>query len=224
MLLALCIDNQSTSLTGRLAGFVFAAVASSAEEAAGSDESPSPALDLEDIRRSRGGDGEAYRSLIERYQGHVSSMMWRFSRDPQTHEELVQDVFVEAYMSLSNYRARAPFSHWLSRLATRVGYRFWKRQARERTRPTVSFEEWDQAAGEAAGEIDPSEAAEMLHGLLEELPPRDRLVLTLRYLEDLSVEETAERTGWSQSMVKVQAWRAREKLKKLFAKAEGEAT
>ena len=64
----------------------------------------------------------------------------------------------------------------------------------------------------------------MLHGLLEELPPRDRLVLTLRYLEELSVEETAERTGWSRAMVKVQAWRAREKLKRLFAKAEGKVT
>ena len=203
---------------------MYAAFASSPKVAAESDEAPFPALDLEDIRSARGGDDEAYRRLIKRYQGHVSSMMWRFSRDPQTHEELVQDVFVEAYKSLSNFRARAPFSHWLSRLATRVGYRFWKLQARERMRPTVSLEEWDQAAGEAAGEMEPSEAAEMLHGLLEKLPPRDRLVLTLRYLEDLSVEETAERTGWSQSMVKVQAWRAREKLKKLFAKAEGEAT
>ncbi len=67
--------------------------------------------------------------------------------------------------------------------------------------------------------MEPEEAAEILHSLLDRLPPRDRLVLMLRYVEDRSVEETAELTGWTQTMVKVQAWRARNKLKKLFEAA-----
>jgi RNA polymerase sigma-70 factor (ECF subfamily) len=71
--------------------------------------------------------------------------------------------------------------------------------------------------------LEPSEAGELLHRLLQELSPRDRLVLTLRYLEELSVKETAARTGWSQSMVKVQAHRARGRLEKLFEQAVREA-
>jgi len=64
--------------------------------------------------------------------------------------------------------------------------------------------------------MDPSHAAELVYKLLGQLPPRDRLVLTLRYLEDCDVAETAQRTGWTKSMVKVQTWRARNKLRNLF--------
>jgi RNA polymerase sigma-70 factor (ECF subfamily) len=61
-----------------------------------------------------------------------------------------------------------------------------------------------------------SEAAQLVHLLLEKLPPRDRLVLTLLYLQGNSVEEAAQLAGWSRTMVKVQAFRARGKLKKLM--------
>lgn len=178
--------------------------------------------DLQDVRRSRNGDGEAYRRLIERHQGWVSGMMWRFSRDPDTHEDLVQDVFVEAYQSLSSYRSKAPFPHWLARIATRVGYHHWKRQKRERAIQTIPLEEWHEVPEEPADGMDPAEAAEFLHRLLEQLPPRDRLALTLRYIEDHSVQKTAELTGWKPSMVKVQTWRARNKLRRLFEKAREE--
>lgn len=64
--------------------------------------------------------------------------------------------------------------------------------------------------------MSPRQAAELVHMLLSKLPHRDRLVLTLRYLEQCSVEETARRTGWSISLVKVQTYRAKQKLKKLL--------
>jgi len=175
--------------------------------------------DLRDVRRCLSGDGEAYRRLVARHQQRISGIMWRFSRDPDTHEDLVQDVFVEAYQSLGTYGARAPFSHWLARIATRVGYRHWKRERREGTIETVPLSEWDAVLEQPADDVGPAEAAELLHGLLAQLPPRDRLVLTLRYVEEHSVARTAELTGWSKAMVKVQAWRARSKLRKLFEKA-----
>ena len=62
----------------------------------------------------------------------------------------------------------------------------------------------------------PQQAAELVHHLLSKLPPRDRLVLTLRYLDQCSVSETAQRTGWSLSLVKVQTHRAKQKLKKML--------
>lgn len=172
--------------------------------------------DLEDIRNTLDGDENAYKRLIERYQQKIASMMWRFSRNRTTHEELVQDVFVEVYLSLTNYAQKAPFSHWLSRIATRVGYRYWKRQERERRIATVGLEEWDQLADMSPEKMDPDEAAEMIHRLLGLLSPRDRLILTLRYLDECSVDDAAKRTGWSKTMVKVQTWRARGKLKMLI--------
>ena len=178
--------------------------------------------DLEDIRCCLGGDGEGYRRLIQRHQAWVSGMMRRFSRDPDTHEDLVQDVFVEAYPSLPSYRGSAPFSHWLARIATRVGYRHWKRQKRERAIETVTLEEWHEVPQEPNDEVDPATAGKLLYRLLEQLPPRDRLVLTLRFVEDRNVEDTARLTGWSRPMVKVQTLRARNKLRRLFEKARQE--
>lgn len=178
--------------------------------------------DIKDIRSTLDGDEDAYKKLIERYQQKIASMMWRFSRNRNTHEELVQDVFVEVYLSLANYGQKGPFSHWLSKIATRVGYRYWKKQARDRRIATVGLEDWDQLDEISPESLDPDEAAEMIHGLLGLLSPRNRLILTLRYLEECSVADAAKRTGWSKTMVKVQTWRAREKLKMLIEQKQKE--
>ncbi len=180
-------------------------------------------IGVDDVRRSLQGDPEAYRRLIERHQEHIGRVLWRFSRDRRVHEELVQDVFVEAYLSLGQYHGKAPFVHWLSRIATRVGYRYWKQVARRKKRESFTLEEWDQLPGDSVEKMDASQAAALVHRLLGQLPPRDRLVLTLRYLEECDVAETAQRTGWTKSMVKVQTWRARKKLEKLFTEAEKES-
>ncbi len=171
--------------------------------------------DLPDIQAALGGDGEAYARLMRRYQPLVARRMWRFTRDRGELEELVHDVFVEAYLSLATFGGRAPFGHWLSRIATRVGYRFWKSRWRRRRRE-VPFLEADAPQVDATDSLEAREAAERLDNLLSALPPRDRLVLTMLYFEELSVAEAAQRVGWSQTMVKVQAHRARKKLKAML--------
>lgn len=137
--------------------------------------------------------------------------MWRFSRDPTVCEELVQEVFVEAYFSLKSYRGQAPFLHWLKKIGTRVGYRFWKEQAKKKAlMPLTDFDAIGKNQTEA---VDPSVAAEILHSLLARLPRADRLVLTLMYFERYSTSQIAAQMGWSQAMVKMRAFRARKKLK-----------
>jgi RNA polymerase sigma-70 factor (ECF subfamily) len=188
------------------------------------DDVADPAMNLEDARDLRdtlNGDGEAYGRLVRRHQDRIGRYMWRFTRDHAAHEELVQDVFVEAYFSLSSYRHHAPLAHWLQRIATRAGYRYWKDRKRREARDETPLREWDRLLNsQATASIAPQAAAEAVHALLSELPPRDRLVLTLMYLEELSVEEIASLTGWTQSMVKVQAFRARGKLKELLDRQE----
>lgn len=172
--------------------------------------------DRRDIRASLEGDGEAYGRLVGRHQAQIARRMWRFTRDRRELEELVQDVLVEAYYSLRGYRGAAPFEHWLNRIATRVGYRFWKR--RQQAAREVPLQDWDDFEQPGESPLETQEAAELLHDLLGQLPPRDRLVLTLLYLEELSVAEVARRAGWSRTMVKVQAHRARKKLRALLEK------
>lgn len=194
-------------------------------DAADTSPSPNALADIADVRRCLGGDGEAYRTIIARHQAMVSRRMWRFSRDPETHEELVQDVFVEAYECLGKFRASGPFANWLACIATRVGYRYWRRERRERGLHSAADIDLEAIAEEPADDPeDFARVAATLHELLATLPPRDRLVLTLRYVEGHSVEQTAELTGWSATMVKVQALRARAKLKAAFDRAAGEDT
>ncbi len=171
--------------------------------------------DRADVAATLLGNAEAYRRLVERHQQAIARRMRRFARDRRSVEELVQDVFVQAFFSLGGYAGRAPVEHWLNRIATHVGYGYVKQ-----VHKSGRADDRGKLEDIAAAEEDPSaqEAVDRLHRVMERLSPRDRLVITLMYLEDRSVAETAELTGWSRAMVKVQAFRARSKLRKLMEK------
>lgn len=176
-------------------------------------------MDRQDIAASLRGDGTAYARLVQRYEPAVTRQMWRYSRDAWVVRELMQQVFVEAFRSLPGYRPQAPFLHWLRRIASRVGYRYWKVQRRERER-VIPLEEWhERAAAVAVERQEPSEAAEHLFTFLERLPPKDRMVLTLMYFEGCDVQSVAERMGWSRTLVKVRAYRARQRLRTMLEEA-----
>lgn len=170
----------------------------------------------DDIQASLHGDDAAYERLIRQHQGQITGLMWRFSRDITVCERLVQDTFVEAYFSLKSYKAKAPFLHWLKKIGTRVGYRFWKEQDKEKR--FLPLDELDFAEKNSDKEIEPGKAAEILHALLGRLKRADRLVLTLMYFEDCTTKEIAQRTGWTQAAVKMRALRARKKIKRIAEK------
>jgi RNA polymerase sigma-70 factor (ECF subfamily) len=174
-------------------------------------------IDLKDIAAALNGAQDAYSRLVKRYQDAVSKWMWRFTRDRVILEELVQDVFIEAWVSLSRFKGASAFKTWLFTIATRVGYRYWRKKAKDAVLTTEAADRL--MIDDREKEINPSEAAEVLYGLFSGLPPRDRLVLTLMYFEEMDTKEIAHMTGWTRSMVKVQAYRARNKLRKLFERA-----
>jgi RNA polymerase sigma-70 factor (ECF subfamily) len=169
-----------------------------------------------DLARSLAGDGVAYARIVSAYQGAIAGHMRAFSRDPLVLEELVQEVFADAYFSLRGLREEAAFSAWLTRIATRVGYRYWKRNGRRRE---IARDDswWEMLAQQNVERLDPAVAGQLVHQLLNRLPPRDRLVLVLLYVQGHTTDEAAELAGWSRTMVKVQAFRARHKLRTLLA-------
>lgn len=173
-------------------------------------------VEASDIAAARNGDEEAFRRIVERYQSTLAKQLRRFSPNPAVIEDLVHDTFVEAFLSLSSFKGKSPFEHWLRKLAVRSGYRHWKKNAREQKLKERLHDEpstWPACSEGPSSAID---ASEQLHAMMSKLAPRDRLVLTLLYWDDLSVAEAAELAGWTQSMVKVQAYRARNRLKKLL--------
>lgn len=169
-----------------------------------------------DIAAARNGDEEAFRRIVERYQSTLANQLRRFSPNASVVEDLVHDTFVEAFLSLASFKGKSPLEHWLRKIAVRSGYRYWKRNAREQK---LKEELHNEPAVLPAYSEDPAsaiDASEQLHAMMSKLAPRDRLVLTLLYWDDRSVAEAAELAGWTQSMVKVQAYRARNRLKKLL--------
>lgn len=174
--------------------------------------------DRRDIEASLRGDERAYGRLVARYQSLIATQMWRFSRDPAVVEELVQEVFVECYLGLAKFRGQSPFLHWLRRIATRVGYRYWKGKARDRRKDEALAQE-PRVDVQPPPDPAPAEAAAWLQGILAQLPPEDRLVLTLHYFEELDMNGIAERMGWTRSLAKVRAFRARKRLKTLLEEA-----
>lgn len=174
--------------------------------------------DRKDIAESLAGNGEGFARLVRRYQDRVAVQMWRFTRDAVVLDQLVQDVFVEAYLSLKGFRSQAPFLHWLRRIATRVGFRYWKSQARIEEREGA-LKETQMSLTAAPEALTPGEAADMLYQLFRRLPPADRLVLNLFYFEECDVKQIADRSGWNRALVKVRLHRARKKLKSLLEEA-----
>jgi len=174
--------------------------------------------DRQDVEASRAGDEEAFARLVRRYQAGIAVQMRHFSRDPQVLDELTAEVFVSAYRGLHGFKGAAPFAHWLRRIATRVGYGYWRREARERSRRETLAQLALELPRSNEAE-DPGAAAEFLHTALARLAPQDRLVLTLQYFEDCDMKEIAERTGWNAGLVKVRAFRARKRLKKILDEA-----
>ena len=178
------------------------------------------AVEMTLIDAARSGDEDAYRQLLEQYQPTISTQMRRFSHDRAVVENLVHDVFVEAFMSLKSSKGRSPFEHWLRKIAVRVGYRHWKTEALDKRRLAQLCKEHKRALKFSEPPADAIDAQEQLHIMLAKLGPRDRLVLTLLYWDGHSVAEAAKLAGWTQAMVKVQAHRARKKLKKLLEESQ----
>jgi len=179
--------------------------------------------DLTRVSAVLSGDEAAYLALVEEHQPMVTRLMWRFTRDPLKLEELVHDTFVQTYFSLSKYKGSGPLGGWIRTIAVRAGYRHWKEKGKEKERETLN----EQVALDPAllhppdtTPEDPETAHRVLYDALAQLPPRDRLILTLLYWENCSTEDAAKLTGWSGSMVRVQAFRARKKLRKLLEKME----
>ncbi len=184
---------------------------------------PPPGVEADDedlVVRILGGDERAFEALVVRYQGRVFAAVRRHSRLEDEVEDIVQEIFLKVHQKLSTFRGEAPFQHWLMRLAVRTCYDFLRAHQRNKESPFTDLNpeemEWlDRfaAAPEMAG--DHEDAARSLVGrVLEQLSPASRLVITLLEIEERSVKEIAALTGWSETAVKVRAFRARREMKK----------
>jgi len=176
--------------------------------------------DAELIAEVLQGNTASFEPIIQRYQPRVFAMARRYCRKESEVEDIVQEVFIKAYQKLSSFRAEAPFEHWLMRLAVRTCYDFLRMHQRSRETPfcEIDFEKTDWldrfVADPGKDEEHASAVRELIGAAMEQLSPPARLVLTLLEIEDRSVKEIAELTGWSVPLVKVRAFRARAEMRR----------
>ena len=169
-------------------------------------------------------DDEAARELVRILYPLVVKVV-RSHRPRRTAEEdLCQMIFIKMFQKLGQFSGAVPLEHWVSRIAVNTCL---NQLASEKVRPELRHA--DLTAEELAvvenlaassAELGPDQklvSRQLVEHLLTALKPAERLVINLLYLEGRSVAETQTVTGWSAALVKVRAFRARQKMKQALA-------
>jgi len=162
------------------------------------------------------GDDEAFGELVRRYKQRVFSISARHVRNSDELDDVCQEIFIKVYQNLGKYRADAPFEHWISKIAVNACYDTLRKQRRKEKEVPLDNVEFALSDPPSSEEIPSNEAWEILRHALAKLRPKDRMVITLLNLEEKSIREVSALTGWSESNVKVRAFRARNELKKIL--------
>ena len=174
------------------------------------------------------GDKASFEPLITKYSPRIFATARRYARRESEVEDIAQEIWTKAFQKLGSFRGEAPFEHWLMRVAVRTCYDALRNHQRNRELAFSELSEPETAWLErfVANPDDASEhaaaARELVARVLERLSPPARLVITLLEIEERSVKEISELTGWSVPLVKVRAFRARAEMRKYLAKMERE--
>jgi RNA polymerase sigma-70 factor (ECF subfamily) len=162
------------------------------------------------------GDERAFAELASRHKSRVFGVASRFARDASELEDICQDVFVQVYFKLRQFRRDSPFEHWIMRITTFKCYDYLRKRRRDKAGISVDALLESGCEPAAPAEPAPHPDLERLHAALALLSAKERLVITLLELEERSVQEISDLTGWSVANVKVRAFRARAALRKLL--------
>jgi len=186
------------------------------------------ATDADLIKAVLAGDTASFEPIVVKYQPRIFATARKYARLESEIEDIVQEVFLKAFNKLNTFRGESPFEHWLMKLTVRTCYDFLRSHQRNREQTLADITEEESAWLEKIPNANPTDEHEinaaraLLQKLLDQLPPQSRLVIQLLEIEEKSLKEIADITGWSISLVKVRAFRARAAMKKALEKLEKE--
>jgi RNA polymerase sigma-70 factor, ECF subfamily len=184
-----------------------------------------PADERAIIARCLAGERAAYATLVERYKGLVHDLVCRMIGDAMEADDIAQEAFVKAYVSLRNFRGESRFSTWLCRIALNHCKDVLRRRGREPWIRTAHDEELAMAGADNEGDA-PGVALERrewegrLRRALARLPMKYREVLVLHHIEELDFREVGRLLRISEGTAKVRTFRAREMLRTLLDDGE----
>ena len=169
------------------------------------------------IELAQEGNEESFSELVRRYQSKVFSMALNFTRDRETADDLSQEIFLKAYLALPKFRFKSEFGTWLYRVALNHVRDFLRKKGRIKE---VSLEEIgeisvsDEGIEKREKEREEERTKRLLRASVETLPPKYRIVLTLRDIQGLAYDEISRVLKVSPGTVDSRLHRARKMLRK----------
>ncbi|MCU1274401.1 MAG: polymerase, sigma-24 subunit, subfamily [Bryobacterales bacterium] len=180
-------------------------------------------VDFELIERARDGDAAAFNRLVSAYRKRILGTIGRLIGRPEDVEDVGQEVFLRLYFSLDQLRSAEVFEPWLYRLTANAAYDYLrKRRRRMEARMADLSEQQVMIADALAGEkVDRDDTArnrirEEVDSLLGAVSEEDRVLLTLKEVEGLSLKELGKIYHVKENALKVRLFRARQRVLKAF--------
>jgi RNA polymerase sigma-70 factor (ECF subfamily) len=178
------------------------------------------------IEKARSGDAVAFNQIVLAYRKRILGTISRLIGRPEDVEDVGQEVFVRLYYSLDQLRAPEVFEPWLYRLTVNAAYDYLRRSKRrsESRMADLSEQQVTRADSVAGGKLDSEEreksrVREFMDALFRHVSEEDRLLLTLKEVEGLSLKELEKVYKVSENALKVRLFRARQRVLKAYDKA-----
>lgn len=175
--------------------------------------------DAELVRQTLCGHTSAYNGLVQRYQRQVYNLAYRMLGNAEDAGDLVQDTFLRAFGALASFRQDASFLTWLYKIASNLCIdQLRSRKAKGALSLDVELEEGREPAAESRQSAPEDTAVrsavqDIVHHAIQNLPERYRIVVVMRHLHDMSVEDIARSLDLPTGTVKTHLFRAREMLR-----------
>ena len=187
-------------------------------------------VDPEVIIRAREGDDAAFNLLVQAYRKRILGTIARLIGRPEDIEDVGQEVFLRLYYSLGQLRSPEIFEPWLYRLTVNSAYDYLRRHRRRREARMADLSEQQVVMADAAAgtKVDQDERRrgrirEMVGALMSAVSEKDRILLTLKEIEGLSLKELEKVYGVNENALKVRLFRARQRVLKVFEASERES-
>jgi RNA polymerase sigma-70 factor (ECF subfamily) len=177
--------------------------------------------DQEIIDSVRKGNDSDYSIIVNRYKNKAFSMLKRMLKNDFEAEEVLQDCFLKAYKSLVNFKGESKFSTWFYRIVYNTALTRLSSQKRKTETEMTSVEDHFNLESEyGSDEIEKTDMKEFIHDLIGKLPERYTAIITMFYLNEMSIEEISEVMGLTISNIKVMLHRSRNSLRDLILKTK----
>jgi RNA polymerase sigma-70 factor (ECF subfamily) len=184
-------------------------------------------VDFELIKRAQAGESAAFNEVVLAYRKRILGTIARLIARPEDVEDVGQEVFLRLYFSLDQLRTAEVFEPWLYRLTVNAAYDYLRKQRRRmESRMSDLSEQQVMMADAIAGGRDEQERKEQnrvretVQALLGTVSEADRILLTLKEVEGLSLKELEKIYRVNENALKVRLFRARQRVLKAFGAAD----